>query len=119
MVHFSKLATIGKAALTAVLLVAALLLASTPAYAIPSPDLVINLSASVAQLLGLLSVVFGGFAMKKRGKKGKKKGIGRAGKFILTIMGVVLVGSLAANALQFTASVDDKNRRLQTNLFLY
>ncbi|MCK5923052.1 MAG: hypothetical protein KAG66_19075, partial [Methylococcales bacterium] len=41
------------------------------AHAIPSPDLVINLSASVAQLLGLLSVVFGGFALSS--KKGIKK----------------------------------------------
>ena len=35
---------------------------STPAAAIPSPDLLINLTASAAQTLGLLSVVAGGFA---------------------------------------------------------
>ena len=90
---------------------------SLPALAIPSPDLVINLSASVAQLLGLLSVVFGGFAMSKRGdKRKKKKGLGRLGKALLTVMGLVLVGSLAANILQFTSSIDAKNQRLQTNL---
>ncbi len=101
----------------AILAVALLASWSTPALAIPSPDLVINLSASVAQLLGLLSVVFGGFAMKKRGKKkSANKGLGRMGKALLTLMGIVLVASLASNALQFTASIDDKNRRLQTNL---
>jgi len=99
------------------LLLGSLSVWSTPAYAIPSPDLVINLSASVAQLLGLLSVVFGGFAMKSRGGKKKNKGLGRMGKTLLTVMGLVLVGSLISNALQFTAAIDDKNRRLQTNLF--
>ena len=90
---------------------------SLPAYAIPSPDLVINLSASVAQLLGLLSVVFGGFAMRKRGDKNKKKkGLGRMGKALITVLGLVLVGSLAANILQFTSAIDEKNQRLQTNL---
>jgi len=98
-------------------LIAALSLWSSPALAIPSPDLVINLSASVAQLLGLLSVVFGGFAMSKRGgKKKAKKGLGRRGKALLGVMGLVLVCSIASNVLQFTSSIDDKNRRLQTNL---
>jgi len=67
MSKISLLNALGKPALCAALFSCTLLLCSTPAYAIPSPDLVINLSASVAQLLGLLSVVFGGFAMKKRG----------------------------------------------------
>jgi len=100
---------------TLVVLIAGLY--SAPAVAIPSPDLVINLSASVAQLLGLLSVVFGGFAIKKRNKKKKaNKGLGRLGKSLLTVLGVVLAGSLITNVLQFTTSIDDKNRRLQTNL---
>ena len=102
------------------LALAALALASAPAHAIPSPDLVINLSASVAQLLGLLSVVFGGFAMKGRGKGGKganaRRGGGRGTRILLGVAGVCLLGSLAANVLQYTASIDAKNARLQTNL---
>lgn len=94
-----------------------LLLHSSLAVAIPSPDLVINLSASVAQLLGLLSVVFGGFAMsaKKKGAK-KRTGTSAGGKIAFAVAGVMLVGSLAANVLQYTGSVDLKNQRLHTNL---
>lgn len=85
--------------------------------AIPSPDLVINLSASVAQLLGLLSVVFGGFAMSAKNKaKKKKQGTSMGGKILLGVAGVMLVGSLAANILQYTSSLDLKNQRLHTNL---
>lgn len=99
------------------LMAASLLLCSGHALAIPSPDLVINLSASVAQLLGLLSVVFGGFAMsvKKKGAR-KNKGPSLAGKVLLGVAGVMLLGSLAANVLQYTSSLDAKNQRLHTNL---
>lgn len=101
------------ALLTAVML----LLCSTTALAIPSPDLVINLSASVAQLLGLLSVVFGGFAIsskKKNTKKNRKPSV--KSKVLLSVAGVALIGSLAANVLQYTSTLDEKNKRLHTNL---
>ena len=94
-----------------------LLLASGNALAIPSPDLVINLSASVAQLLGLLSVVFGGFAMSAKKKASKKnRGSSLGGKILLGVAGLMLLGSLAANVLQYTGSLDAKNQRLHTNL---
>ncbi len=94
-----------------------LMMFSTQVLAIPSPDLVINLSASVAQLLGLLSVVFGGFAVsakKKISRKSKQSSAG--GKIILALAGVCLLGSLSANMLQYTSSLDAKNQRLHTNL---
>lgn len=94
-----------------------LLAYSGQSLAIPSPDLVINLSASVAQLLGLLSVVFGGFAMSAKKKAGKKlKGSSLGGKLSLSLVAVCLIGSLAANMLQYTRSLDAKNQRLHTNL---
>ena len=96
---------------------AILLMHSGSALAIPSPDLVINLSASVAQLLGLLSVVFGGFAMSAKKKAARRKtGTSFGGKVALGVAGVMLLGSLAANVLQYTSSVDLKNQRLHTNL---
>lgn len=96
---------------------ACFLMHSGSALAIPSPDLVINLSASVAQLLGLLSVVFGGVAMSAKKKARKKKtGNSLGGKIALGVAGVMLIGSLAANVLQYTSSVDLKNKRLHTNL---
>ena len=88
------------------------------AIAIPSPDLVINLSASVAQLLGLLSVVFGGFAMST--SKGAKRKFAnksrRVGQLALAIVGLLLLVSLSSNVLQYTRSIDSKNVRLHTNL---
>ena len=93
------------------------MLFSSPVYAIPSPDQLINLSASVAQLLGLFSIVFGGFALSNKKKSvSKKAGIYFGGKLLIGIGGVLLLGSLAGNALQYTASLDAKNQRLHTNL---
>lgn len=87
------------------------------AHAIPSPDLVINLSASVAQLLGLLSVVFGGFALSsKKGIKKRNARSSRIGQITLGVVGIALLASLASNALQYTSAIDGKNNRLHTNL---
>jgi len=94
-----------------------LCLLSGSAHAIPSPDLVINLSASVAQLLGLLSVVFGGFAVSanKRAKK-KQTGSGFASRILMVVASVFLLASVTINVLQYTSSIDDRNQRLHTNL---
>ncbi len=99
-------------------LVAALAaLASPAAHAIPSPDLVVNLSASVAQLLGLLSVVFGGVAMRTRGRNGKRRGAASGVPRAALLGGAALLGlSLVANALQYTRALDAKTDRLHTNL---
>ena len=99
-------------------LVAALAgLASPAALAIPSPDLVVNLSASVAQLLGLLSVVFGGVAMRTRGRHGARRGAASGLPRAALLGGAALLGlSLVANALQYTRALDAKTDRLHTNL---
>jgi len=93
-------------------------LPATSAWAIPSPDLVINLSASVAQLLGLFSVIFGGFAIKGKGrnKSNKRSRLGKLGGVILGAIVIALIASVAGNVLQYTSSIDAKNARLQTNL---
>jgi len=98
-----------------------LLYAASPAWAIPSPDLVIGLSASVAQVLGLISVLFTGFAVSGRGAAGrmaieKRSTRSRIWRWVLRFFMVLLVVSIAANLLQHTAAIDEKNRRLQTNL---
>ncbi len=92
--------------------------APTTVWAIPSPDLVINLSASVAQLLGLISVVFGSFALSgnKSVKKHTKKRTRRSGQVVLGVIGTFLLASIVTNVLQYTKSVDYRNERLQTNL---
>ena len=100
----------------AALVAACAALASPAAHAIPSPDLVVNLSASVAQLLGLLSVVFGGVAMRTRGRRGaraKASGLPRAA--LLGGLGLLAL-SLVGNALQYARALDARTDRLHTNL---
>ncbi|MGB5606155.1 MAG: PEP/pyruvate-binding domain-containing protein [Gammaproteobacteria bacterium] len=92
-----------------------------PAWAIPSPDLVIGLSASVAQVLGLLSVVFTGMAFsrdKSSRRLAQDNRSGRASKWrwFFRFSVFMLIASVGVNVFQYTSSVDDTNRRLQTNL---
>ena len=94
------------------------LLVSQNSYAIPSPDLVINLSASIAQLFGLISVLFGGIAISSKNKL-KNKNTSRYSKtpriFLVGSL-LLFIASMGANILQYTHSIDAKNQRLQTNL---
>ncbi|MBX2884092.1 MAG: YidC/Oxa1 family membrane protein insertase [Granulosicoccus sp.] len=88
------------------------------AQAIPSPDLVINLSASIAQLLGLISVLFGGVALSvNKGAAAKKSNRLRktSKKFFLGALALLVI-SASFNLLQYTRSIDAKNARLHTNL---
>ena len=90
---------------------------SDHALAIPSPDIALNLSASVAQFLGVMSVVFAALAfMARKRASNTRQGWNVTGKLMLLIAGLMLLGSLAANVLQYTGSVDARNQRLQTNL---
>nr|MBX2885794.1 membrane protein insertase YidC [Granulosicoccus sp.] len=91
---------------------------SGTAHAIPSPDLVINLSASFAQLLGLISVLFGGVALSaKKGATAKKaRRLQKTSKKFFIAAAAMLVVSVSINLLQYTRSIDEKNSRLQTNL---
>ncbi len=95
-----------------------LLLFSTSVLAIPSPDLVINLSASIAQLLGLISVLLGGAAFSSRKKLNKRNGgkIPKTSRLLFFSALTLLIISLGINLLQYTGSVDAKNSRLHTNL---
>lgn len=97
---------------------AIILFTSVDAYAIPSPDLVINLSASIAQLLGLVSVLFGGVALsskKTNGKNARQKS-SKTVRILLTVSLSLFAVSLVSNLLQYTSTVDAKNARLHTNL---
>lgn len=87
-----------------------------PAMAIPSPDLVLNLSASFAQVLGLLSVVFGGFAFSTARKGKGAKGQSKTWRWLFRGCVALLLLSVIANVFQYTRGIDETNRRLQTNL---
>ena len=87
-------------------------------YAIPSPDVIVNVFASAGQVLGLLSVIFGAsfFGKKKFGSDEQSAGSSRTTRWILGILGMLLLFSLAANVLQYTSILDGQTRRLYTNL---
>jgi len=103
-------------------LATALCVSALPAavWAIPSPDLIINLSASVAQLAGLLSVVLGGVVVSGRRVKGAagngSQPLSKGMKWTFRLCVVLLLVSVFGNVMQHTRGVDENNQRLQTNL---
>ncbi|MDE0737604.1 MAG: PEP-utilizing enzyme [Planctomycetota bacterium] len=92
-----------------------------PLLAIPSPDVVIGIFASVGQILGLLAVSAGGilFAHKRRrnhlagDNAGLKTGIP---SWALKTLLALFVVSITANILQYCRTVDQDNERLGRNL---
>ena len=90
---------------------------STNAYAIPSPDLVINLTASLAQVLGMVSVLVGGMFVS--GKKSKKsaasRGQGSSRGVVLGVLGVLAI-SACLNIWQYTRQADLRTQQLSVNL---
>ena len=89
-----------------------------PAYAIPSPDLAINLVSNAAQVLGLVTATLGGIVFGgHRISKGRR--IGPTSPILKWAFGtatVLLFAALAGNYLQWASNQDDRMRRLQTNL---
>jgi rifampicin phosphotransferase len=99
--------------LAAALLALPCALLSTGAQAIPSPDLVINLFASMGQLLGMLSVLLGGAAVTL-GRRRKKGGSGSPWPFRIAF-GLFLL-TLGGFSLYTSHRWDLDMKRLQTNL---
>ena len=92
-----------------------------PLLAIPSPDVVIGIFASVGQILGLLAVSAGGilFAHKRRRNHlaGENAGLktGVPSWALKTLLALFVV-SITANILQYCRTVDQDNERLGRNL---
>lgn len=87
-----------------------------PAGAIPSPDLLINFSASAAQVLGLLSVMVGGFAYRAGARPDYRTERRRAWRWVFRGTLVCLALSVGLNVYQYTRALDRENRRLRLNL---
>ena len=86
------------------------------AWAIPSPDLVVNLFASAAQVLGLVSVIFGSWFFGRRKQASKSGGDAKRWKIAFATSSVLCVVA-ALGWVFFALHVqDEKARRLQTNL---
>jgi len=97
-------------------LVALLVVLDGRAFAIPSPDVVVNLFASAAQVLGLVSIVAGSwfFGRKRRGASGERSG--RAWRLAFVASSALFV--VAALGWTFFALHvhDQRQRALQVNL---
>ncbi len=91
-------------------------LLSVPAWAIPSPDLLINFSASAAQLLGVLSVMVGGVAYSAGNKPGYRTERRQSWRWVFRGAWIGLLVSVSLNIFQYTRQVDEENRRLRLNL---
>nr|WP_295782299.1 PEP/pyruvate-binding domain-containing protein [Rhodoferax sp.] len=91
-----------------------LLAFAMPAFAIPSPDLVINAFASAAQIAGLLAAMSG--AALLRFQRGGGAGNVRTSRW-LSVFGVVAVLAVLVNVGQYASHVSADSRRLETNLW--
>ncbi len=96
---------------------AAVVAISASAWAIPSPDVMVNLFASSAQILGLASVVLGRWlwVRKKRGA-GQGPGAGRGYRAAFLGALALCAASSIGWALYAAQVADERNERLQVNL---
>ena len=85
------------------------------ALAIPSPDVVIGLFASVVQVLGLVSVVAGGWLWRRR-RSVHAEGSARGWKIACAVSTALLLVTAVGWSLYASAQADERARRLQTNL---
>ena len=89
---------------------------AAPGWAIPSPDLLINLSASAAQVMGLVSVLIGGFAYSAGRKREFNAQRRRLRRWVFGGAMLCLFVSIGINIYQYTRALDEQNQRFRTNL---
>lgn len=96
------------------LVVLLVLLACVPlAHAVPSPDLVINAFASLAQIAGLITAASGAAFLRLRG--GGVRGPG-AGRWFAALCTVALI-AICANVWQYVRYSGAQTQRLEANLW--
>lgn len=89
---------------------------TSTAFAIPSPDVVINLVASAGQILGLVAVALGGVAYSKRRKLFAAGSGPRSSPWPMRITVLLLLGVSGWFLWYHLEVVDLRNERLRTNL---
>ena len=87
-----------------------------PAWALPSPDVVVNLFASAAQVLGLLTVVLGKWFFGGRRRTAASGRPSAAYRTAFLVTAGLLVCSLVGWGLSSAHQADLRMRRLQVNI---
>jgi len=93
--------------------------AVAPAMAIPSPDLVVNVFANAAQVIGLITVLFGSVAVSRHRKKNRTKGSNQnpaTRSWWVPVLSLLLCLSLGGMVLQWAHQRQQDTNRLQRNL---
>ena len=93
-----------------------LLLWGSSAWAIPSPDLVINLTASLAQVAGIASVLMGGLFVSRK-KPARRGAQPQSNKVLFAGVVGVLAVSAILNIWQYARQADFRAQQLSANLY--
>ena len=86
------------------------------AFAIPSPDVVVNLFASSAQVLGLLTVIFGKWFFSRSRKAGASARSSAGYRIAFLVSAGLCVLSLVGWGMFAAKQADLQNERLQVNI---
>lgn len=112
----------GKAAAAASIVApaaACLVAGTTPALAIPSPELVVGTLSSLSQVVALVSVVLGGSALAAGSRLRRQRtgpAVGPSALRLAAVLGAIALASLALNAVQYVTAQDARRDRLESTL---
>lgn len=96
--------------------VIALLAGTTPAFAIPSPELIVGSFASISQLVAIISAMLGGGAAVVGVRASAKAKTSRRAWQIAAGAVVFLVASLGFNVYQYSSAQAERQARLEATL---
>src|SRR5215831_324550 len=105
---------------TAIFALTSLGLEVTPAFAIPSPDLVVGTFTSISQLIALASALIGGGAtLAAMRLRGRNRGQAASSRWLFTVMAgfvVLLITSVGLNIYQYVGKKNERQARLEQTL---
>src|SRR5712671_1909262 len=108
--------------LTTIISVAAILCLAdvTPAFAIPSPELIVGSFTSISQLIALASALIGGGAtlvtLRARARNGGPSALSRWVIAIMAAAVVLLMMSVGFNIYQYVGTKNERHARLEQTL---
>src|SRR5689334_22123031 len=95
------------------------LLGSAPAFAIPSPELVVGSFVSISQLLALMSAVLGGgaaYATMRARRRGGSAAMSRGLFYVAAGLFAAMTISIVVNVWQYVGQSNERQARLESTL---